>query len=143
MVRKIRICGREYDLKFDPSISGAHFSTCENSGRGSICIGTKVKDINWLADLVLHESIEAILCEDNMRLYRAVNGSKEFDYTFVFNHEYFSGFTNKLLDAMKSSGFFVVRDGRYAVQNKKDKRGIQGVFSKRRKKSKALKQGKS
>lgn len=110
--RHIKICGRNYRLKFNKNVNGASFSTHSAKGRGEITIGTKETDIEELAERVGHEAIEAILTEDDKRFCNFTCSYDDPNYIFIFNHDYLCGFTYKLIDALVLSGFFKIVDGR-------------------------------
>jgi len=109
--KNIRICSRSFRLKFDKN-GGASFQTYSDKGRGEIVIGLKYPDLEEVAEKIVHEAVEAILATDDKRSYNYTGSHEEPNYLFHFDHDYLCSFTYKLVDALVSSGFFKIVDGR-------------------------------
>lgn len=105
MKKTIRICSREWDLKFDPKHTGASFHTYgkPSSGKGVIILGTKWKEKGFKWSILIHEILEAILTTDGKRFERA-RYQDDMDYRFIFNHDYLEELPFKILDALESCG---------------------------------------
>lgn len=113
----MRICGRDYKLVFRDKMRGAEYTDRDSDGRGLMLIGTKDWNVREVADLIVHESLEAILMEDFKRYTPNMNHISDVcddtsRFLFVFDHDYLVGFSHKVLDALESSGFFKLADGR-------------------------------
>lgn len=82
------ICGREFKVIVNKKKSGGSFtfSTCE------IVVGGLYKQD--MANIFLHEVIEAVLAERCMR-YKLYNDSDNQDYLFSFRHQEFE---NAIID---------------------------------------------
>lgn len=112
MSKTVRICGREYKLKFSEPTGGCFYCSGKSgSGDGEIYIG-KYKDISRVAEILLHEIIEAILVEDSKRFVPTGLLDDNSNRLFMFTHEYFDMLICKIIDGMKSSGFFKIIDNR-------------------------------
>lgn len=110
-MKTIRICSKTYNLKFNKKSGGAKFSTIAKTGRGEIILGTK-HGLEKQATNLIHESLESILVEDNKRFYGYTNSSDEPYLIFIFDHDYLCSLEHKLFDALISSGFFKLMDGK-------------------------------
>ena len=110
----MKICSREYKLKFKPKHAGASFWSHDDKGCGCIEIGTDYSDLRYLASVMLNEIIEAVLYEDGKRFKPSIAQNDDHTrYVFHFDHEYLnSELCNKLLEAMLTSGFFKLADPR-------------------------------
>lgn len=116
----MKICSREYALKFRKDMAGGCFySNGPNSeGDGVIEIG-EYRDLGFVCEVVLHEALEAILWEDGRRLCPPCADGDHSRYVFLFDHDYLDGLPAKLIDALLTSGFFRVVDGRPKRKAKK------------------------
>ena len=122
----MKICSREYALRFRKGVDGACFySNGRNTdGNGVIEIGD-YKDLSFVGGVLTHETLEAILYEDCKRYKPPVAGDDHSRYLFCFDHDYLDGLQNKLLEALLTSGFFKLVDVRKKkmVHSKKRKGG--------------------
>lgn len=118
----MKICSREYALRFRKGVEGACFYSNgpKTDGDGVIEIGD-YKDVTFVGGVLIHEILEAILYEDCKRFKPPVVGDDHSRYLFCFDHDYLDGLQNKLLDAMLTSGFFRLVDGRKKHMAKKKK----------------------
>ena len=111
--KTIKICSRDYDLKFDKT-TGA--SSCEmardGDGKGQMTIGTEYHGLESQAASVIHEAFEAIMMEDSKRFFNYTNSHNRPNFIFIFDHDYLCTLEWKLLDALVSSGFFKIVDGK-------------------------------
>jgi len=109
----MKICSREYRLKFKKSERGASFycNGADAQGNGLVEIGD-YGDVEFVGGIIIHEALEAILFEDGKRLCPPVNEGDHTRYVFLFDHDYLDGLQNKILDALLTSGFFKLVDGR-------------------------------
>lgn len=122
----MRICSRDFSLRFAPSRDDAELSCSGLGGRGEIIVGTKSNHLPTIAGLVAHEAMESILITDGKRFCphnSKRDDSNIHDHVFIFNHEYLNdGFDVKVVDALVTSGFFKLVDGRRSVACKKKKK---------------------
>lgn len=109
--RKLRICGRQYHLQFNPNKSGGYFNTCKLSGDGLVEIGTRNRALADVAERVFHEVAEVVSVESGKRFHHYRSNSDDPDYLFVFNHDDFTRMVPEIIDGLVSSGFFRVVDG--------------------------------
>jgi hypothetical protein len=118
----LKICSREYRLRFKKSVGGAHFycNGPNSYGNGLIEVGD-YPDLPFIGGIIIHEALEAILYEDGKRLCPPVNDGDHSRYVFLFDHDYLDGLQNKILDALLTSGFFKLKDGRKRKMAKKSK----------------------
>lgn len=119
-VQDVKICSREYALRFRKGNSGACFYSNgpDTNGNGVIEIGD-YKDLEFVCGIIIHELVEAILYEDGRRYCPPVVEGDHSRYLFCFDHDYLDGFQNKVLDALLTSGFFRLVDRRPKVAKKK------------------------
>lgn len=110
-LKTIKICSKIYDLRFDKSNGEGSFVTMTKSGKGKITIGTQYGLADQAAKVV-HESIEAILTEDDKRFYNYTNSHERANFVFIFDHDYLCQLEHKLIDALLTSGFFKLTDGK-------------------------------
>lgn len=122
----MKICSREYSLRFRKGVDGACFYSNgpKTGGDGVIEIGD-YKDVTFVGGVLIHEILEAILYEDCKRYKPPVCGDDHSRYLFCFDHDYLDGLQNKLLEALLTSGFFKLVDVRKKkmVHSKKRKGG--------------------
>ena len=109
----MKICGRDYRLNFSKKQSGGEFWCYgkDKSGRGEISI-VSGKDLRHTAEILVHEALEAIFAEDNVRYHNSSYDPGNENRFFVFSHHYFDSIGPKLVDALLTSGFFELVDGR-------------------------------
>lgn len=100
-------------MEFGKDVGGAEFYTAgrDSGGNGVIRFGD-YKDLRFIAEMLVHEALEAILVEDHRRFHCTDFELGNRGYHFLFDHDYFDSVGPKLLDAMLSSGFFRLVDGR-------------------------------
>lgn len=112
-MKTIKICSRDYDLKFDKTtgVSSCDMSR-EKDGKGEMIIGTQYSGLAGQAASVIHEAFEAIMMEDCRRFFNYTNSHNRPNFIFVFDHDYLCSLEWKLLDALISSGFFKIVDGK-------------------------------
>ena len=113
----MRVCGRDYRIKFDHDSSGAGFQTCGDYP--TVTLGTDCKSLHHVASNLIHEVIEAVLVEDFKRWADDDDPADCSRKLFVFDHDYFRSFGPKVLDGLLSSGFFKLVDGRPKVKGKR------------------------
>lgn len=106
----MRICGREYRLAFDRDGSDAAFNT--GGDYPTVVLGLDCKSLHHVASNLVHEIIEATLCEDFKRWGDDDDPGDCSRKLFVFDHDYLRTFGPKIVDALLSSGFFKLVDGR-------------------------------
>lgn len=95
----IKICSREWDLVEDKKTDGARFHTHNDTGKGSIQLGSDFSNKTYRFGVLLHEVIEGILTTDLKRYeYRLTTDN----YLFIFDHNYLMSFTDKIIDALIS-----------------------------------------
>jgi hypothetical protein len=118
----MKICGRDYKLTFRKSQKGAAFwcNGRKSESRGEICIGN-YKDLRGTAEILCHEIFESIMVEDGKRLCPTGYEESNARYIFHFDHDYLDGLSPKIVDALISSGMFVLRDSRKVVVKRKRK----------------------
>lgn len=113
----MRICGREYRLRFDSEDDGAGFRTgCDYP---EIVLGLGCKSLHHVVSNLVHEIFEATLCEEGKRWGHDEVPDDCTRKMFVFEHDYLHVLGPKLLDAMLSSGFFRLVDGRPGMGRKR------------------------
>jgi hypothetical protein len=122
----MKICGRDYKLRFSRKASGGSFwcSGKKSEGRGEIEIG-HYKDLRGCAEILCHEALESIFAEDNVRYSNTSYDIDNNNRIFHFDHRYFDSIGPKLLDALLTSGMFRMVDCRpkLPVVKKKTKKG--------------------
>jgi len=107
----MKICGRDYKLEFNCSkVGGAEFYK-NKDGDGLVRFG-KFNDLGFIAEMLVHEAVEAILVEDFKRFACTEKVDEDYRYQFHFDHDYLCTLGPKILDALLSSGFFKLVDGR-------------------------------
>lgn len=87
--KTILICGREHKVIVDKNSGGGWF----DEAKCQIGVGTKYP--NEVAEIILHEVIEAVLSVRNMRYTKQRADIDNGDYLFCYNHE---DFQNSILD---------------------------------------------
>jgi hypothetical protein len=109
----VKICSRDYKLTFDRDLDGGCFYSYGKTSEGDaeIIVG-HYKDLRYCAEILLHEITEAILCEDDKRFSCTAFDDDNSRYLFMFPHDYLDTIGPKLLDALLTSGFFSLIDGR-------------------------------
>lgn len=83
-----------------------------SDGKGEIIIGTKCPGLEHQSASIIHEALEVILMEDYKRFFNYTNSHNRPNYIFIFDHDYLCKLEYKLLDALVSSGFFKIVDGK-------------------------------
>ena len=109
----MKICSREYQLKFKNGLGGGEFY-CDGKhggGKGLIVI-ENYKETRRVAEVLCHEILEAILVEDYKRFACTSRELSNPRYFFQFSHDYLDTVGQKLLDALLTSGFFKLMNGR-------------------------------
>lgn len=115
MKASVRICGRKFPIKFDPSTANSDVDLhCDSDGTGKITVGalgirTNPQDVG---SRLMHEIIEGILMQDRKRFTpwtRYGDGEVGANHLFLFDHDYLTDFAVKLLDALLSTGFITLR----------------------------------
>jgi hypothetical protein len=109
----MKICGRDYKLTLVKGHKGAEFycNGKETTCRGEIIIGD-YQDLRGICEILIHEALEAILCEDCKRYYQTSHEACNERYLFMFDHDYLDGLCPKLLDALLTSDLFKLTDNR-------------------------------
>lgn len=100
----IRICSRTFDLCFDPNREGGEFTSSFNGGRGRMIVGTKIKSLDHVVTVLVHEILEAILAIDGKRFV----DKAATNMLFTFDHNYLGELGYKVVDALKSSKCFEI-----------------------------------
>jgi predicted nucleic acid-binding Zn-ribbon protein len=95
---KLIICGREYKVIKDKNLLGGRFEC----GKQTIRIGLKEKHPDQIRDTILHEIIEVILTERNLRYKLNYIEDENGHYLFSFNHNEFENWIIDLGCALKS-----------------------------------------
>ena len=96
--KTITICGRVYKIKEDKNLLGGKFFC----GEQVIVIGTKDNPHqDELLNIILHEIIEAILTERNLRYKLQYVEVENGHYLFNFNHQDFENWIADLTCALK------------------------------------------
>ena len=96
--KTILICGRTYRVKEDKKLLGGKFFC----GEQTIFIGTKDKPHqDELLNIILHEIIEVILTERNLRYRLPYTETENGHYLFNFNHYDFENWITDLACALK------------------------------------------
>jgi len=81
-------------------------------GKGEMIIGTEHAGLETQAVSIIHEALEAIMIEDSKRFLNYTNSHNRPHFIFHFDHDYLCQLEWKLLDALVSSGFFKLMDGK-------------------------------
>ena len=109
--RTIKICSREFDLKFHgKDRRGGFFDSHQGEdgcGRGLISIAAAY-GIEDKMDVLIHEILEAIMATDGKRFYPRWSADDD-NPLFVFDHNYLCGLSTKILDALLTSGFIMLQ----------------------------------
>lgn len=107
---EIRIGSLVFDLLYDARSMGAEFNTNPGTGKGVIRLGTKCKNPSYFANNLLHEIIEVLLVEDDLRWKDKYNSKSQ--SIFCFTHEDFQKIVPKIYDSMRSVGLINERAAR-------------------------------
>lgn len=124
----MEICGHDYKLTFDKKLSGGEFycNGKKSTGRGEIYVGD-YKDLRGCVEILLHEVIESILCEEDKRFFCSGLEDNNSNRLFIFNHDYFDTLCPKILGSMLSSGMIKLVDNRNLYRkNTEDEMGKKG-----------------
>ncbi len=122
----MKICSRDYKLSFDNKTGryAGEFYSSGSKGAGNGEIKVHCGDLRTTAEILCHEIMEAILCEDGKRYCSTSYDYDNSRYLFQFSHDYLDGYGAKLLDALITSGMFKLVDCRPKKVKRKAKSNV-------------------
>lgn len=94
--KTLTIAGKTYKLEFNKNTRGGHFST----GEQKIQIG-KGYGSELFYEVLLHEVIESVLTERDLRFSKPAVKQENGNYLFSFNHEQFEQAVKDIAYALK------------------------------------------
>lgn len=94
--KSIIICGKTYKVTQNNKVNGACFSC--NSQR--IEVGTRDTDEKTFESFI-HEIIEIVLCEHDLRYQKNRSEIENGDYLFAFNHDQYENAVRDVANALR------------------------------------------
>jgi hypothetical protein len=95
--KSVCIAGKTYKITVDKNSAGGWFGTTSQE----IKIGTKGLKDEMVLITFLHEVIEAIFTERNMRYSLRYNNPENGDYLYSFNHDQFENAVQDIACALR------------------------------------------